>query len=836
MTTNLTDNYDHDIFLSYNKADEEWTRNLAARIEQEDWQGRKLKAFFAPWDIRPGQSIPLEIERGLQKSRKVSIVLSPESMASAWVELERMVTTYIAISAREDRLIPLLRKACDVPALLQPILSIDFTDDSRFEENYQKLLTVIKDEPLPRASSVPPEKVIPPPALLPRPPIVGFVARRDEAERDIVQRLRDELTPEKNQLVALWGAGGVGKTTLAAEAVREIIKSGQRVIWVSADGRTNFTLSTLLDDIAEQLGRTDLRPLAIEQKDAAVHALIAHAPMLIVLDNFETISPAEQLLCIDFLAQRARCPVLITTREWRENVYSISLHPMRPDEANDFLDRVISQTRDPGIYAEVNRSRIFETAEYNPLIIQWIAGQINLAQGPEEVLGELAHGEGSAAHRVFDRSFNLPQMAEGGRAILLALSLFMPSATRPALAEVAGMGKDKDKKKFKKAQLTLASLWLIKATDGGQRLAVEGLTRELAKARLSRDMRSKTFRPRFVARFLRYAESKTEPTAEHLNSMEAEKDNILAAIDVAFESKDWRSMLRITVAARNFLDVRGYWDEAMRINEEGLEVARNLANERWIRQLTHNLGMAYQRRGAVTKARRLYEESLELGKRLSDQVGIASTLHQLAIIAQDKGELEEAWQLYSESLKIKKSLRDEMGISIAVHELGRLAQARGEFSEARRLYGESLEIAKKLRDESGIAITLHQLGSISLAEKEFEKADRLFEQSLFLLRKLEDKQNTAECLESIGNTRVAQSAFLEARTLFVDALLIAQALPDRFRIASVKRSQGLLAEKENDRSAAIQLLRDALNIFNELGSPEAEDTRRDLERVERESS
>ncbi len=75
----LTD-YDYDIFLSHNHADQEWTARLAERLEQEDWQGRKIRVFFSPWDIRPGQSIPLEIERALPKSRKVGLIMSPDAV------------------------------------------------------------------------------------------------------------------------------------------------------------------------------------------------------------------------------------------------------------------------------------------------------------------------------------------------------------------------------------------------------------------------------------------------------------------------------------------------------------------------------------------------------------------------------------------------------------------------------------------------------------------------------------------------------------------------------------------------------------------------------------
>ena len=865
-----------DLFISYNHADESWAAKLAERLEREDWQGRKFKVFFAPWDIRPGEYITESIEEALPRSRHVGLIVTPEALQSEWVKIERLVTTHLDIEERRRRLVPLYRRHCDkLPPMLKGIRAINFENDSRFEEAYRELLAVVRDEPLPRGAQAPSQTpVISPPPEIPRPPVVGFVARRDEHGRAIVEQLKEELAPHKYQLVALWGSGGVGKTTLAAEAVRELNAAGQRIFWVSADGRTNFTLSTLLDDIAAQLSRIDLRPLALEPKVEAVRALIADAPSLIILDNFETIAPPEQPLCVDFLSQRARCPALITTREWIDGTFSIPLYSMLPDEAGLFLDKLVTQTRDrdSGIYTEAVRQRLLETAERNPLIIQWVVGQINLAQNPEDVLNELAHGEGSAAHRVFDRSFNLPQMAEGGRAVLLALSLFMPSATRPALADVAGMGKDKNKKNFKKAYQTLASLWLLNQTDGGQRLAVEGLTRDLAKARLARDPRSKTFRPRFIARFLDYAKTHSKATAEHLNALEAEKDNILNAIDVAADAGDWEGMIRLSDAIRAFLDLRGYWDEVIGRGEQSLKAARDIAHEGWISDFAHNLAMTYQRRGALAEARQLYDESLDIAKRYGNQPSIAATLHQLAMLAQKQGEVEEARRLYNESLEIKKTLGDQRGIASTLHNLAAIAQARGELAEAsrlygesweikkklgnqigiastlhqlgwlaqdqgdlteaRRLYGESLEIKKKLGDQNGIAGTLHQLGTVSLAEGDFQEAESLFNQSREILEKLKDKNNIAICLESIGNLKVAQGSFPEARSLFDEALQIVQALSDKFRIASVKRSLGLLAEKEVDGAEAARLLREAVVIFEELGSPKVEETRGDLARVE----
>jgi tetratricopeptide (TPR) repeat protein len=702
---------------------------------------------------------------------------------------------------------------------------------------------------------------------------VAFVPRRDREGNDIVARLTDELAPGRNRLVVLWGAGGVGKTAIAIEAARGLSEAfNQRVVWASAEAREDFNLSLLLDSIATQLGYPDLRKLALETKKEQIREVLTESPALVVLDNFETIAPAEADLCVAWLAQSAPCSALITTRQMIESARNIPLEQMFSDEAQNLLQRLIMEVHNPSAFASLNRERVIRTAESNPLVLQWIVGQIDLAQDPDEVLDDLARGEGPAAKRVFDRSFNLPQLNAGGRPVLLALSLFVPSATRTALSEVAGMSKDKDKKRFKDAVKTLSALWLIRATEE-QRLAVGGLTRELTKARLFNDPRSKIFRQRFVSRFLNYAETHQKPTPANFNALEAEKDNLQAAVDVACELHDLNAALRLSFLLASpvtgLLSVRGYWDEAVKLLEQALRITPLTHDEAQVAGFSHNLAVMYQNRGQLKEARRLYRESMEISKkfgdqrgvaaslnqmatlaldtgevgdarllyresleikqRLGDQRGIAITLHQMATLALDTGEVGDARLLIQESLKIKQRLGDQRGIAISLRTLGAVAQEQGDFSEAQRLYTESLEIDKKLQNQSGIAFSLHQMGTLRLAEKDFETAERLLSESLEILKKLGHKMTVAECLASIGKLRMEQERMSEALSLFNEALGVAEDISAKKRIGSVKHSLGLLALKRGDKNEAARLFQEALNIFEQLGSAEREMARRSLE-------
>lgn len=797
-----------EVLFSYAHEDEELRDELAKHLKPLEDEGA-VRAWHDR-GIVAGQKWGAEIDARLNSADIILLLVSPDFLVSDYCQTVEVRRALERDAAGEAAVIPVILRPCPwqrtvlrtlqalpedgKPVTLWPnldevLLEVAEGIGRAIEALRSKRVTAPKtiEEKEPTAAAAP--------SLIPRPPVIGFVSRRDPQGRDIVARLRDELAPGRDQLVTLSGPGGIGKTTLAAEAARSLQEAYEhRVVWSSADGRADFTFLSLLDDIATQLGSAGLRTLAPAEKEEQVRALAAGA--LVVLDNYETVAEAERAR-VEAWFKRTRCSTLFTSRPRVPNTVFVPVSAMSRAEAAEFLEKLTAQTQDPQLFTPEVRDQVFGTAEANPYVMQWVVAQIDLAQEPGAVLEELQHGEGDAAEHIFDRSFELPLLGEDGRDALLALSLFAPSATPDALAAVAGFD---DAGRVREAVANLRRLWLVKGVDGNRRLAVEGLTRTLARARLSKDPRGDEFRRRFVAYFLRYTLERDEPTPENYDALEAEKDNLLGAAEVAFASEAWESVTRMAFALAGvytgMLGVRGYWGEAVKLGEQALQAARSLQDEVQVAGLLHNLATVYQNRGELAEAHRLYDESLGIKKRLGNQRGLSVTLHQLAMLAHETGKIEEARRLYDESLEIKKQLGDQRGVSITLHQLGRLAQDAGEMEEARRLYGESLEIKKQLGAQSGVAITTSQLGIIHYLLGEFEESKVKHEESLAIRRKLGEQQGIAIDLHQLGR----------------------------------------LAEYAGDKEQAARLFRESLDILERLGSPSAEIARHSLARVEGETS
>jgi len=109
------------------------------------------------------------------------------------------------------------------------------------------------------------------------------------------------------------------------------------------------------------------------------------------------------------------------------------------------------------------------------------------------------------------------------------------------------------------------------------------------------------------------------------------------------------------------------------------------------------------------------------------------------------------------------------------------------------LYQQSLEIKERIGDAQGKAATLHELGRLKANQGEVEAAIALFNQSLEIKDRIGDVQGRAMTLQWIG---------------------------------------WLAASVQQDYETGIRCLQESAEILERIGSPEAANARRWLERIQ----
>lgn len=126
------------VFLSHNHADKPFVRRLAADLDNQG-----IPYWLDEAEIKVGESLIEKIRDGIDKVDFVAVVLSPNSVASPWVQREVDVAMNQEIMGRRVKVLPLKYMACDLPGFLLGKRYADFTEDSRYANALEDLVNSI---------------------------------------------------------------------------------------------------------------------------------------------------------------------------------------------------------------------------------------------------------------------------------------------------------------------------------------------------------------------------------------------------------------------------------------------------------------------------------------------------------------------------------------------------------------------------------------------------------------------------------------------------------------------------------------------------------------------
>jgi tetratricopeptide (TPR) repeat protein len=264
-----------------------------------------------------------------------------------------------------------------------------------------------------------------------------------------------------------------------------------------------------------------------------------------------------------------------------------------------------------------------------------------------------------------------------------------------------------------------------------------------------------------------------------LDRLEAEHDNLRAAMGRALERGHGSIALQLALRLWEFWWTRGYW-------REGRD---------WL------------------------ERTVALGGS-ANVVGRAAAEFALGKISLDMGDYEAAEAHLQQSLEARRQLGDAIGESEVLSAQAMIAVNRLAYDEGRVLGEDALKIARDSGDRRGAAAALRVLGMIAREQGDYDRALGLLDESMTLGRALGDSAWTARVASQMGITHRLAGNPDQARRFLETSRELHTELGDRFALAVITSNSGHLAFDGGDVKRSIALYGEALRHFDAAGDYE----------------
>jgi len=688
-------------------------------------------------------------------------------------------------------------------------------------------------EPRPKRPQVRLER--PRPTGIPR-QASSFVGRARELR--VIQAL---LQRPDVGLLTLTGPGGAGKTRLALEAAARLSGS-------FPDGAFFVDLSPIREP--ELVAPTIASAIGLrEVSGRAAEGLASHLrdrSLLLVLDNFEQVLDAATLL-EELLVEAPVVTLLVTSRAplrlANEHAYPLpslavptswaDLVAFAETEAVALFVQRARATRAEFSLTEGNAAAVAELCvrlDGLPLAIELAAARAALLS-PQAIVSRL----GRRLDLLKTREPGVPERHQTLRAAIEWSYELLPPDEQALFVDLAVFvgGFTIDGADAVSAQpdvlegveeLLEASLLRTEGAVGDEpRFGMLETIREYALERIAERADADELKNRHARYYLTLVEA-AEPELRGprqvgwLEQLDAEQDNVRAALAWACDGGEPEVGLRTGAALWRFWQVRGQLDEG----RERLEhLLRLRTRTRWqTARAAAQLSAARTAfvQGDYAAMRRFIRESLPVHRESGDQDSVAFSLAMLGAAAEADGEHEQALELQRNALDAAGSARDPWLEVLARATLGELLRSAGDSTGARRMMEEALRSAREVGDLRYIGALLASLGSLALNETDYARARVRFEESLALRRELGDTWGLAQSLMGLAVLEQEAGDYGAAHALLKESLSIERDTGDRLGMAGTLESLAALAAAEDEwvRAARLQgaagLLRERLRV------------------------
>src|SRR5215203_2646762 len=626
------------------------------------------------------------------------------------------------------------------------------------------------------------------------------------------ERLEVKRLLAMTRLLTLTGAGGCGKTRLALKVASDLVEAYPDGAWL-VDLAPLAEAELVPQAVAQALGVREQpgQPLLETLEDS-----LRSSKLLLVMDNCEHLVEAVASLVDALLDSCSGLRVLATSRETLNAageaswvVPSLTVPSSRQEQAYTlqelenyesvrlFVDR--ARQRDPSFELISSNgqavAQVCRRLEGIPLAIELAAGRIELLSAEqlatrlEDFLKLLTGGRtADPRHRTLRATLEWSHelLSEAERTLFRELSVFAGGWTLEAAEEVcSGEGIERGDVLEVLSELVDKSLVVVEASPGEQgvpRFRMLEPVRQYGRERLEESGAAEWVRERHAGYYLALAQE-AEPELEGadqirwMDRLEAEHDNLRAALSWALEGGQAELGLRLAGALRLFWVGRNHYREGRRWYEEGLKRGHSAPQHMRAKALV-GAGFFTVSLGDLELARERFEDGLILYRQVGDRRGAANCARFLGRIRFELGDWERAEALFEEALPLARESGSIRETCNALSTLSYMAACRGDVKRAQALGEESLAIAREAGDTISVAYASNYLAVTAMLGGDYERAQTLFEAALEMTQMTGNRKGQAISLNNLGLVALCQADYARAAKLSLESLRLSVELLD----------------------------------------------------------
>ncbi|TND08468.1 MAG: signal transduction histidine kinase [Bacteroidetes bacterium] len=287
------------------------------------------------------------------------------------------------------------------------------------------------------------------------------------------------------------------------------------------------------------------------------------------------------------------------------------------------------------------------------------------------------------------------------------------------------------------------------------------------------------------------------------------------AMDCLDSTKDYAEMVDLRTALLNTFFFIADYPRAMKESLEGLKLARQLDDKKYMASYTNLLGFIYYKQRDVKQAKPYFRQYLELARESGDERQIANAYSNISDIYNEEKKYDSAFASLSKTLEIYKKLNDKASVALTYYNIGHSFFLKGTYDSALVYTSDALEQAKKTLPNLYDVARYHiGMGEIYIRLDNARQAIPALHEGLSLSQKIEHRENIKEAYYNLSDAFSKQGNADSALFYYKRFSLLKDSLVNE---QSIREIDGMVIQHEVEKKdREIELL----NKKNELKETE----------------